>query len=497
MSGGTRSLLSLSDPEGALAFGRALTAGGFTSDSISKTLRIEALDRIPVNELPAYLKLLPPGSPVSAFIPLFLFGFSVRADQLAAATKELGLDRLQALGVIRVEGEMAVPLIRILPFGGHLFVADRRYEIMTDTPADYVLAVNQTSEHLALITPRRRVGSALDVGCGCGVLSILAARFCDRVVATDINPRALNFTAFNAQLNGVTNVECLEGSLLEPVAGRTFDLILSNPPFVISPDSTLQFRDSGWPLDSFCAELVRKIPVHLNEGGLALVLCNWVVSKGEERTTRPGTWIAGGGCDAIVFHMQGHTPLEYAGMWNRPIADKDPKGYEAAIDRWMSHYRDAGVESIASGRIILRKRSVAENWAFSVNGAITRTPGSGDQILRMIDAQDWLERAEGPQAILATVFRPAEDLRLEQTLGFRDGRMAPVLQVASQALGFQFRSDLDPISWRLLSGLDGRRSLQQLVEAAAAESGMAVPDVAARAVPVFQGLLAVGFLLHA
>ena len=65
----------------------------------------------------------------------------------------------------------------------------------------------------------------LDIGTGSGLLAVHAAAHADRVVAVDINPRALRFAEFNAALNAVDNVEWREGSLFEPVAGEPCNLI--------------------------------------------------------------------------------------------------------------------------------------------------------------------------------------------------------------------------------------------------------------------------------
>src|SRR5581483_11200196 len=109
---------------------------------------------------------------------------------------------------------------------------------------------------LAKLTVRRRVGSALDLGTGCGILALLAADHAGRVVATDVNPRAVNMAAFNARLNGLENVEALTGDLLAPVRGRRFGLIVANPPFVISPESGYLYRDGGRPGDDLLRELL-------------------------------------------------------------------------------------------------------------------------------------------------------------------------------------------------------------------------------------------------
>ncbi|HKR55466.1 MAG TPA: class I SAM-dependent methyltransferase, partial [Gemmatimonadales bacterium] len=272
--------LSLTDPEGCAILRKVLVDADYSHDGLTKALGVSTYASTPLTEFPVLLKALAPGTPLSILIQCFLLGYPVGANDLERVVRPLTLKRLESLGVIKLEAGGASPLVRIRPYRGYLFAADRRPKEIADITRDFVLEINPTSEHLADITPRRRVASALDIGSGCGVLSILAAAHCDKVVATDINPRALNYTAFNAQLNGFANIECVEGSLLDPVAGRTFDLIMSNPPFVISPDSEYLFRDSGWPVDSYCRELVRRMPAALNEGGIAVVICDWALRKG-------------------------------------------------------------------------------------------------------------------------------------------------------------------------------------------------------------------------
>src|SRR5207249_4314333 len=117
---------------------------------------------------------------------------------------------------------------------------------------DHVLGLSPPTRVLACLTAREPVGSVLDVGTGNGLQALLAARHADQVVAVDISPRALRFGRFNALLNGIENVEFREGNLFDPVEGERFDLIVCNPPYVISPETEYIYRDSGLPGDSFC-----------------------------------------------------------------------------------------------------------------------------------------------------------------------------------------------------------------------------------------------------
>lgn len=79
--------------------------------------------------------------------------------------------------------------------------------------------------------------------------SLHLARHAARIVGTDVNPRALELAALTAALNGA-DVDLREGSLYEPVAGELFHLIVSNPPFVMSPPraeaDTLAYREGNF-----------------------------------------------------------------------------------------------------------------------------------------------------------------------------------------------------------------------------------------------------------
>jgi release factor glutamine methyltransferase len=123
----------------------------------------------------------------------------------------------------------------------------------------------------------------LDVGTGSGCLAIALAKQLPQaqVVAVDLSPSALEMARQNAARNGVVVTFC-QGSLLEPVGGRMFDLIVSNPPYIPTPDlSTLQpeVRDfepllalDGGPdgLDCYCA-LVPAAAMQLTPHGWLVV----------------------------------------------------------------------------------------------------------------------------------------------------------------------------------------------------------------------------------
>jgi len=75
-------------------------------------------------------------------------------------------------------------------------------------------------------------GYVLDMGCGYGVVGIVAAKLNPalRVIMVDVNERAVKLASRNIILNRVANAEARFGHLYEPVEGVSFNCILSNPP---------------------------------------------------------------------------------------------------------------------------------------------------------------------------------------------------------------------------------------------------------------------------
>lgn len=113
---------------------------------------------------------------------------------------------------------------------------------------------------------------ALDVGTGTGVLAIALARAGARVIATDVEPRAVACARENAaRLAPAGAVEVVEADLFPP-AGPAFDLVVSNPPWVPAAAFTPLDRAVYDPGGAFLERLVLGLPARLAPGGEA-----WIV----------------------------------------------------------------------------------------------------------------------------------------------------------------------------------------------------------------------------
>jgi len=141
-----------------------------------------------------------------------------------------------------------------------------------------VMAVGGSTQLLAgACYPRSDVDRILDLGCGSGALALLMSAACREVVASDINPRALQLARFNAALNGVRNVQWRLGHLFEPVAGERFDLLVSQPPFLPRAPSTPQvlYLHGGARGDELVLELLAQAPAYLTPAGTGIVLSDF------------------------------------------------------------------------------------------------------------------------------------------------------------------------------------------------------------------------------
>jgi hypothetical protein len=206
-----------------------LLGAGFTGEGVRGALRTgqELIARSV--DLPLHERRLEGVEPLGTLIKLLALELPVAADAAERAFAPLPLDRVEQLGIIEHGPGDVRSRVRVVPHDEVLIVSDRRAP-GADVPPDYVAGVHGPSLTLSRLTVRQPVDAALDVGTGCGIQAILAARHSGRVVATDVNARAIDFAAFNASLNGIDNVEVREGSFFEPVVGSRFGLVTCNPP---------------------------------------------------------------------------------------------------------------------------------------------------------------------------------------------------------------------------------------------------------------------------
>jgi Methyltransferase small domain len=337
------------DVEAAARLGHVLRALGYVEEAL---LELFDSDDYPANAVDVYVfaRRLPETKLGTAARLLFLQRPVSRADAERALGAG-GLEALEATGLATIDST-GVARGRISPTRELLLASDGFSEGDSDPP-DYVATYTPAARLCDMLTPRPRTRRSLDVGTGNGVHALLAAAHADTAIATDVNDRALAFTALNAGLNGLDNVETRSGSLFEPVAGEDFGLITCNAPFVVSPETRWVYRDGALPVDELSERVVRDASARLSAGGWATLLVSWVVRDLDAPNERPLEWVDGIGCDAWILSNTDSDPLDHAASWNDHLSGAE---LEEALDRWSAYFSELGVHRIVEGAVILNRR---------------------------------------------------------------------------------------------------------------------------------------------
>ena len=484
----------------------------------------------------------PAPSPIAVLTALFMLGEPVPATALDAALPRTAAAGAAAIGLVGEPGETGCVRARAdlrpheaVDDAGEVrwWVASDLGELVTGRALapDHVLGVGGAGLTLACLTPRTRVGTALDLGCGCGIQTLYLLRHAEHVVATDISARALAFTAFNAALAGVSVtgaadaapgsdldvdseaatspesssgsgcLELLRGSLLEPVAGRRFDLIASNPPFVLTPPAVceaglplMEYRDAGGPI---LPGLVAGLGQHLEPGAVAVMLGNW-----EHRGT--GSWRDAVAAwvpeelDAWVIERELQDPVEYATMWLRDgglTPERDAEGFDAALEAWIDDFEARDVRGVGFGYLIVhRPRRPREPWCLLEEVSTSGQGVLGPHVAEVLEVR---EQLAGLDDEAVADLRPllAPDVTEERHL--IPGAAEPTVILLRQGGGLGRALQASTVVAALAGVADGELSVGQVASAVAALSELNAADalaLRAEMVEAARHLLTTGFL---
>ncbi|WME22267.1 methyltransferase [Brachybacterium sp. GU-2] len=483
---------------------------------------------------PARRRLAESTDPATTLLALFVLGETLPGARVAAALPTLGLEGAQRLGLLApadrpagdrptadghdghtADGPAAgAPSVRALvdlaPYAAeddagpvHWWIASDLSELATGAPLspEHVLGVGGASLTLARITPRTPVGRVLDLGCGGGIQAMHASRHAEHVVATDLSERALAFAAFNAALNGI-ELDLRRGSLLEPVVGEVFDLVVSNPPFVITPRADddehdpWTYRDGGRAGDTLLAELLAQLPAHLAPGASAVMLGNWEITDEEDGFAHPRAWLEPAltdGVDAWVLQRDREDPAEYAGTWARDggITPRDHR-WDALIDAWLEDFASRAVEGIGFGYLLLRRPDAGRRGLLRTELATGTGSGTlSEHLAASLTALDRLSALDD-EALAATRPVRAEDVVERRHL--TPGQWDPLLIELVQGAGLARTVPADQALAATVGALDGTLTLGQVVAAVCALTDADVEETRARVLPAVRELALTGMV---
>ena len=476
----------------------ALRRADFTVDAVYSLLGDDAHRALGRNQTVPALRQTRRGGGLATLVRLFALQAPVDRDQADAALPGL-VDALVAAGMLVASGSEVRALVDVRPYGDE----DHDWWIVCDptsgldgrqAPMDpsYVLGISEASSSLAQLTIREPVGRALDLGTGCGVQAMHLAQHASTVVATDVNPRALAMARLTAALNEV-EVDVRDGSLFEPVAGETFDLIATNPPFVISPPGSevLVYRDSGMPGDSVVRHLVENAATHLNDGGWCQILANWAHRDGAAWQDDLGQWLDGRPLDAWVLQRELVDPAAYVEMWLADAGLAGAPDYVQRYDAWLDWFASERIDAIGFGWLSLRKTTGTpahrlEEWT----GEIAQPVGPG--VAAWGDRVDALRGVRDVE-LLDRTFRQAVDL-VEETRGAA-GADDPESIVVRLQHGVRRTRQVDTVEAGLVGASDGDLTSGQILDALASLLDRDAGELRQRYAPVVRELVEDGFLV--
>ena len=517
-------------PEQATSLRADLSESGWGVEAVT-TLLGEAADaalrreiRLPaLRSVRASLAAGTDSSPVAVLTALFMLGEPVLATALDAALPRTGAAGAAVIGLVGEPDEAGYVRARVdlrpheaVDDAGEIrwWVASDLGELVTGRALapDHVLGIGGAGLTLAGLTPRTRVRNALDLGCGCGIQTLYLLRHAEHVVATDVSERALSFTAFNAALAGVCvtgdpdagsgggggRLELLRGSLLEPVAGRRFDLIASNPPFVLTPPAVreaglplMEYRDAGGPV---LPELVAGLREHLEPGAAAVMLGNWEHRDADSWREAVATWIPEG-LDGWVIEREVQDPVEYATMWLRDgglTPERDAEGFDAALGAWIDDFEVRGVQGVGFGYLIVH-RPLRSRDPWRLLEEVT-TSGQGVLGHHVAEVLEVRERLAGLDDAAVADLRPVLAPDVTEERHFIPGAAEPTVILLRQGGGLGRTIRASTVVAALAGVADGELSVGQIASAVVALTGEDAIGLRAEMVEATRHLIAVGFL---
>ncbi|WP_249713852.1 DUF7782 domain-containing protein [Rhizomonospora bruguierae] len=485
---------ALLDQAGIARLREALGGAGYTVNGIVGRIGPAASAAAGRNDFRAALRETAERDPLGTLIRLFVCGQTEPEEAVARALAPLPLADALAAGLVEREGTGLRQGVDLEPYGDDWWVLSDVPALARPgrpLPADHVLGVGGASTTLAEAAIRRPVATALDLGTGCGIQALHLSRHAGSVTATDLSVRALRFAATTAALNGLA-WELLQGDLVAPVAGRRFDLVVSNPPFVVGPGvATHTYRDSGRPGDAVCAELAAAAPGLLTEGGTMQYLANWVHVAGEDWGDRVAGWFAGTDLDAWVIQREVADPVAYVQLW---LGDASEEANPQRAAAWLDWFDAHKIESVGFGLVSLR-RGGHEDPIVRVEDLRQTVEGDlGPHVAAWFDRQDWLLPRDA-DAILAARYRAAEGLQLTQEASMGPEGWAVDRQILVQRYGLRWSEEIDPLVLALVGGCDGSVPLREQLAVLAVAHDAEEAALAEVAAPIVAHLVERGVVL--
>lgn len=328
-------------------------------------------------------------------------------------------------GGIRLDDLVVVPTL-----GGHLLTAAPK-DWRPQSARRGRAYLGPDSLRLARVLPDATGRTVLDVGAGCGIQGVLAARGARRVVLTDIEPLSVELAQLNAVLNGVDGAISRMGDGYAPAVGERFDLIVALPPYVPAvpgaDDTVISGGHDGLRL---IRRLLEGADEHLSDDGELVLFAQLLCDDRGPLLAHLGDAVAADSSCRITC-SEWHPLFPYVAELSQRLAAAEALPLDAVRTALLRSLREQEVTGVCAGFVRLRRhRSPFGSPGITVTGF---SPGRGTDLLI-----------------------PPTGITFSAQAGI----------TLAQRSGTDEREAFPPTVAALLAAFDGRRDVAQAMEAA-------------------------------
>jgi methylase of polypeptide subunit release factors len=301
-------------------------------------------------------------------VKLFLLGHALDATEAREFIPPPVFDAMLELDLLEPKQGAAVSPVMLYPAHTLYLASDRYWNPDGSEPkerSDLVyLVLHRSADDFIRITPDTPCATFFDLGAGCGVAALWAAKnFAQHAWASDITERASHFAEFNRRLNGIANATVVQGDMYGPIGDLRFDRITTHPPYEMSNRQARIYADGGEDGETLLRRAISEAPAHLLPGGV--FTCQALMSDraGEPAEQRVRQWLgeAGRDCDVAVLPEETIEPLEYAVQRIR-----SGKSFWQDVDHWRALFARYRIEQLIYGCFVVRRHGEPGRNPFTV-----------------------------------------------------------------------------------------------------------------------------------
>ena len=487
------SRLSSLAPDRWRAFGVRLAEIGVTHDTLADLTK--PVEAVPYEQRTALRRhhLRRAQTHAANAMRIFFYGDETGEPEARLALGDALFDALLSVGFVeRRAGGVVSPFL--LTFHGEFFV------VVDDLARgeDAVMGSGPTTLTLSRASvPVTKVARGLDFGCGSAPNALALAQRAAHVVGIDINPRAITLARINAAINGIENVEFRVGDMFAPVAGESFDVIVSQPPFVSRPEGeeARTYLYGGARGDEFPLRVLQDAPGLLAPGGVCVFFIEWPEVEGESLAERLRAAQPSGDFDLLVLRAPPTSiDAHAAGYAYAQHAKIDDEYARAAVAR-RENFERLHIGAIRTTLTVLRRVPPGRSgWTATIDiRPFDALVPSRLRIDRLLAARDLLENKDDALLRAAT-------LRFPKRTKFHAERAAPdpestpklTARFSERALVLPYA--LDRQSFLLLSLVHMSKTVDDAVKFMAKTWSVPVHEAQQRLLPHVKDALAKGAL---